>query len=53
MRNSYRFIEYISFLLSVQIRYPTYVGDVAEACLQLCEQRIKQVYFIDFRLLAN
>ncbi|CAF3841776.1 unnamed protein product [Adineta steineri] len=26
----------------VQTRYPTYVGDVAEVCLQLCEQRIKQ-----------
>ncbi|CAF1182249.1 unnamed protein product [Rotaria sp. Silwood1] len=24
----------------VQIRYPTYVGDVAEVCLQLCEHRI-------------
>ncbi|CAF3079731.1 unnamed protein product [Rotaria sp. Silwood2] len=24
----------------VQIRYPTYIGDVAEVCLQLCEQRI-------------
>ncbi|UJR31620.1 hypothetical protein I4U23_019102 [Adineta vaga] len=26
----------------VQTRYPTYVGDVAEVCFQLCEQRIKQ-----------
>ena len=28
---------------SVQTRYPTYVGDVAEVCLQLCDHRIKQV----------
>ncbi|CAF0783081.1 unnamed protein product [Rotaria sordida] len=26
----------------VQTRYPTYMGDVAEVCLQLCEQRILQ-----------
>jgi len=26
----------------VQTRYPTYIGDVAEVCLQLCEQRIQQ-----------
>ncbi|CAF2985746.1 unnamed protein product [Rotaria socialis] len=26
----------------VQTRYPTYIGDVAEVCLQLCELRIKQ-----------
>ncbi|CAF1311664.1 unnamed protein product [Adineta ricciae] len=26
----------------VQTRYPTYVGDVAEVCFQLSEQRIKQ-----------
>lgn len=28
---------------SVQTRYPTYVGDVAEVCFQMCEQRVKQV----------
>jgi len=26
----------------VQTRYPTYIGDVAEVCLQLCDQRVKQ-----------
>jgi len=26
----------------VQTRYPTYTGDVAEVCFQLCEQRIKK-----------
>ncbi len=42
---------WLAFLIqysSVQTRYPTYVGDVAEVCLQLCEQRIKQVYFLNF-----
>lgn len=27
---------------STQVRYPTYVGDVAETCFQLCEQHFKQ-----------
>lgn len=26
---------------NTQVRYPTYVGDVAETCFQLCEQRLK------------
>lgn len=42
MRNSS--VRKITFVrCSVQTRYPTYVGDVAEVCLQLCDQRIKQV----------
>jgi hypothetical protein len=47
---------WLAFLIqysSVQTRYPTYVGDVAEVCLQLCEQRIKQVYFLNFSLIKS
>jgi S-adenosylmethionine synthetase len=42
-QNCFEFISYFIVFCSVQTRYPTYVGDVAEVCLQLCEQRISQV----------
>ena len=40
---SIAFVFVISLLsASLQTRYPTYVGDVAEVCLQLCDRRVKQ-----------
>ena len=49
-----RFLFVLNLVLfSVQIRYPTYIGDVAEVCLQLCEQRIKQVFELFLSILIQ